>query len=208
VKTNVDMIHNHLKYGKHWDERTKRAVTIRLTSNWVENIAMRTIRTVSLWVGLSLLSFPALATTSPCDLNQDGKVNAADVQLAVNMTLGLIPCTANIGGAGVCNVAIVQRVINAAMGQACNTSAGAVPHFVSLSWTASTSLNIAGYRVYRGSASGGPYTLVTSSLVAGTTFTDSTVAAGQTYYYVCTAVDTNNNESAYSNTASAKVPSP
>jgi len=169
---------------------------------------MRTVRTVSLWLSLSLLSLPALAQISPCDLNQDGTVNVADVQLAVNMSIGSIPCTANIGGAGVCNAAIVQRIINAAMGQACNTSGGAVPHFVSLSWTASTSLDIAGYNVYRGSASGGPYTLLNSSLVLGTAFTDSTVAAGQAYYYVCTAVDTNNNESVYSNTAAATVSSP
>ena len=50
-----------------------------------------------------------------------------------------------------------------------------MPHFVSLTWTGSTSLNIAGYNVYRGSVSGGPYTRITSSLVAVTSFTDSTV---------------------------------
>jgi len=169
---------------------------------------MRRRRTVGLWVGLSLFSCAAWAQISPCDLNQDGTVNAADVQLAINMALGSVPCTANIGGAGVCNVAIVQRVINAAMGGACVTGLGAIPHSVSLSWTASISSNVAGYNVYRGSASGGPYTIMNSSLVAGITFIDSTVAAGQTYYYVCTAVDTNNKESAYSNTAAAAVPTP
>ena len=167
---------------------------------------MRTISAVGLWAGLSLLSIPVCAQISPCDLNQDGTVNAADVQLAINMALGSVPCNANIAGAGVCNVAILQRVINAAMGQACNTDGGAVPHSVSLSWTASTSSNIAGYNVYRGSASGGPYTIVNSSLVAGTTFTDTYSRRGQTYYYVCTAVDINNNESAYSNTAAAAIP--
>jgi hypothetical protein len=142
-------------------------------------------------------------------LNHDGTVNGADVQLAIAMALGSVPCSANIGGTGVCNVAVVQRVINAAMGQACDTSGGATPHFVSLTWTASTSLNIAGYNVYRGAAASGPYTKITASLVvAGTSYTDSTVLAGQTYYYVCTAIDTSSNESAYSNAANAVVPTP
>jgi fibronectin type 3 domain-containing protein len=63
---------------------------------------------------------------------------------------------------------------------------------------ASTSSNAAGYNVYRGAISGGPYTKVNSSLIVGTTYTDSLVQAGQSYYYVATAVDTSGNESAYS----------
>jgi len=81
-------------------------------------------------------------------------------------------------------------------------------HYVFLSWNASVSSDVVGYNVYRGSTSGGPYTIVNSSLVAATTFTDSTVLAGQTYYYVCTAVDNNSNQSTYSDEAIATVPSP
>jgi hypothetical protein len=80
-------------------------------------------------------------------------------------------------------------------------------HSVTLNWTASTS-TVAGYNVYRGSQSGGTYTKLNSSLVTSTTFTDSTAQAGQTYYYVTTAVDSNNVESVYSNEASAVIPSP
>jgi hypothetical protein len=147
--------------------------------------------------------------SSPCDLNQDGVVNTVDVQLSINMTLGMVPCTANIGGAGVCNIAVIQRVINAALGGACLTGGGTVPHYVSLTWSASTSSNVAGYNVYRGTNSGGPYsTKVNSSSVTGTAYTDTAVLAGQTYYYVCTTVDTGNNESSYSSPASASVPTP
>jgi hypothetical protein len=80
-------------------------------------------------------------------------------------------------------------------------------HSVALNWTASTS-TVAGYNVYRGSQSGGTYTKVNSSLITGTAFSDSTVQAGQTYYYVTTAVDSNNVESAYSNEVSAVIPTP
>ena len=54
-----------------------------------------------------------------CDLNNDGVVSVLDVQLAVNMGLGVIPCTANINGPGVCAVTTIQRVVNAALGGTC-----------------------------------------------------------------------------------------
>jgi hypothetical protein len=56
-----------------------------------------------------------------CDLNYDGVVTVLDVQLAVSMSLGVTPCTANINGPGVCAVTTVQRVVNAALGGACIT---------------------------------------------------------------------------------------
>jgi len=58
---------------------------------------------------------------SACDLNFDGVVSVLDVQLAVNMSLGTTPCTANINGTGVCAVTTIQRVVNAALGGACVT---------------------------------------------------------------------------------------
>jgi fibronectin type 3 domain-containing protein len=80
-------------------------------------------------------------------------------------------------------------------------------HAVTVSWQASTS-TVAGYNVYRGATTGGPYTKLNSSLVAATNYVDSSVQAGQTYYYVATAVDAANNESVHSNQAIAVVPSP
>jgi len=85
---------------------------------------------------------------------------------------------------------------------------GVNSHYVSLSWTASSSSNIAGYNLYRAAVSGGPYTKLNSSLISGTTYTDSSVLAGLTYYYVSTSVNTSNLESAYSNQSTTVVPSP
>jgi fibronectin type 3 domain-containing protein len=77
---------------------------------------------------------------------------------------------------------------------------------VSLSWTASTS-SVVGYNVYRGTASGGPYsTKLTSSPVNDTNFVDSSVQSSSTYYYVATAVDSDSVESTYSNQAKAVIP--
>ena len=80
-------------------------------------------------------------------------------------------------------------------------------HYVALSWTGDTS-SVAGYNVYRGTVSGGPYSLVNSALIVGVSYSDATVVAGQTYYYVTTAVSSGGTESAYSNQASATVPRP
>jgi hypothetical protein len=80
-------------------------------------------------------------------------------------------------------------------------------HSVNLSWNASTSA-VVGYNVYRGTASGGPYSRVNSGLDALTAYTDGTVQAGQTYYYVTTSVDGSNSESTYSNEVKAIVPTP
>jgi hypothetical protein len=80
-------------------------------------------------------------------------------------------------------------------------------HTVSLGWTTSTS-TVVGYNVYRGTQSGGPYAVLTSSPDPSTSYTDNSVQAGQTYYYVITAVDGSGNESVDSNQAQAVIPTP
>ena len=79
---------------------------------------------------------------------------------------------------------------------------------VGLTWTASPTATVTGYNVYRGTMSGGPYTKVNGSPVAGSPFTDTTVTTGTMYYYVVSAVDTNNVESVFSNEASATPEAP
>ena len=79
---------------------------------------------------------------------------------------------------------------------------------MALSWTASISSNVVGHNLYRGTTSGGPYTKLNLSLIGATNYTDTTVQAGQTYYYVVTAVNNSNLESVYSNVAPAVVPTP
>jgi hypothetical protein len=82
-----------------------------------------------------------------------------------------------------------------------------VSHSVTLTWSPSTS-SVTGYNVYRSSVSGGSYTKLNSMAVATTSYDDTAVQAGQTYYYVVTSVDLSNMESAYSSQVSAIVPSP
>jgi len=81
-------------------------------------------------------------------------------------------------------------------------------HSVGLSWNASNSQGVVGYNVYRGGVSGGPYSQINTSLDANTNYTDNQVVAGQTYYYVATAVDGSGVESGYSNQVQAVIPKP
>src|SRR4029077_12513325 len=80
-----------------------------------------------------------------------------------------------------------------------------VPHTVSLSWTASTSV-VSGYNVYRSITSGSGYAKLNGSLVSAVLYTDSSVVNGTTYYYVTTAVDSTGAESVNSNEAAAVIP--
>jgi fibronectin type 3 domain-containing protein len=86
------------------------------------------------------------------------------------------------------------------------TNLGATPGNaqVSLSWTASSGAS--SYTVKRGTASGGPYAAVATGLTA-TSFTDTTVVNGTTYFYVVTATNAA-GESSNSNEVSAQPVAP
>ena len=94
---------------------------------------------------------------------------------------------------------------NPSLSQALSGTGAAAPQrSVALSWNPSSS-TVVGYNIYRGNTSGGPYSKI-NSMNADTTFTDSSVQSGQTYFYVTTAVDGSGNESANSNQAQVVIP--
>ena len=86
------------------------------------------------------------------------------------------------------------------------TQTSGIQHTVDLAWMASSSA-VSGYNVYRGTVPGGPYAKV-DSMQPATSFADSTVQSGTSYYYVVTSVGTDAVESAYSTQVTAVVPSP
>ncbi|MGB9512552.1 MAG: choice-of-anchor D domain-containing protein [Candidatus Acidiferrum sp.] len=79
-------------------------------------------------------------------------------------------------------------------------------HWATLNWVASDSLEVTGYNAYRATQSGGSYARINTSLITATTYTDYEVQAGQTYYYVVTAVNSSNLESVYSMQGSTTIP--
>jgi hypothetical protein len=73
---------------------------------------------------------------------------------------------------------------------------------VDLSWEASSSGNVVGYNMYR-SANGVTWNRINPSLIAGTVYSDSTVANNTTYFYAATSVNVSGVES--TKTAPVKV---
>jgi hypothetical protein len=147
-------------------------------------------------VNVSGAGFSASGLTPPVTLNP-----------GQNATISVVFAPTASGSASG-SVSIVSNATNSPATVALTGSGvTTTSHSVTLNWTASAS-TVAGYNVYRSSVSGGQYTKLNSSLITGTTFTDSAVQAGQTYYYVTTAVDSSNVESADSNEVSAVIPTP
>jgi Protein of unknown function (DUF1573) len=85
------------------------------------------------------------------------------------------------------------------------TGVAAAAHNVTLSWQPGSSSAV-GFNVFRSTASGGPFQQINSALDSSTNYTDSTVAAGMTYYYVTTEVNAQGQQSSYSNMAEAVIP--
>src|SRR6202050_5750298 len=122
---------------------------------------------------------------------------------SIPVTVQFAPSAA---GAGNGNLTIVSNATNSPTSISLSGTGTQQTQTVALGWTASKS-SVIGYNVYRGTVTGGPYSSkLTSSPVAATQFTDTTVQSGQTYYYVVTSVDSNDVESVDSGQASASIP--
>ncbi|MDP3048595.1 MAG: carboxypeptidase regulatory-like domain-containing protein [Thermodesulfovibrionales bacterium] len=76
---------------------------------------------------------------------------------------------------------------------------------INLTWNASTSPDVAGYKIYRGTTSGGEVLYRTN--ITGTSYVDS-VTANTTYYYRISAVDTAGNESSLATEIGPRVAGP
>ncbi len=73
---------------------------------------------------------------------------------------------------------------------------------INLSWTASTdNVGVTGYQIWRATSSGGPFSQIATS--ATTSYTNTGLTSGTTYWYYVQAYDAAGNVSAASNTASA-----
>jgi hypothetical protein len=83
--------------------------------------------------------------------------------------------------------------------------AGTAP-YVSLSWNASSSPDVSGYNVYRKTSANNTYTKINSKLDQNTSYADTSVVGGTTYFYATTAVNSSGKESGYSNRVQVSVP--
>ena len=158
----------------------------------------------------SLSAAGASVTVSSASLSS-AEFSLTGISLPVTITAGQsVPVTMTFtpqsSGSASGVLTVGSNASNAATQTLSGMGVAPTQHSVSLSWT-DTNSGTAGYNVYRGNASGGPFTEINSGLDTTTAYSDTSVTAGQTYYYVATAVNESGEESAYSNEAQAAVPS-
>jgi hypothetical protein len=75
---------------------------------------------------------------------------------------------------------------------------------INFAWDANTETDLAGYKLYCGTVTGGPYTFVKTVAAPGLTTSNDFTTDG-TRYCVLTAYDTAGNESGYSNQVTVVV---
>jgi len=162
----------------------------------------------------SLTASGASVTISSASSN-NGEFVLSGISLPATLTAGqsanfTVTFTPGASGAASASLSLTSNASNSAAVQSAlqMTGTGTTPiqHTVDLNWIASTSA--VGYNIYRGTTPAGPYTMINTSLNSTTAYADNTVASGQTYYYVTTAVNASSVESGYSNQAQAVVPTP
>jgi len=123
---------------------------------------------------------------------------------SISVTVSFAPQNSgNVSGA----LQVSSNASNPSVSVALSGTGSTVQHSVDVNWVASTS-TVAGYNVYRGTVSGGPYSKINTTLISGLTYSDTTVSSGATYYYVVTAVAADGTESSFSSQVQAVIPSP
>lgn len=133
-------------------------------------------------------------------------ISGSDFQTGISVTFGGLPATSvNLTNSSTV-VAVtpahssgsVTVTVTNSSGTSATLPSGFAFHSIDLLWNApsTSTVTIAGYNVYRGNASAGPFNLLNgSSPLSTTSYEDATVAGGTTYYYEVKSVDSNGVES-------------
>ncbi len=167
---------------------TSKSLTTTLTATG-SSVTVSSATSTSPEFRLSGLSFPKTITAGQ----------------SASFTLSFTPQSS---GAASGSISLISNAANAPTVETLTGSGTTTSlHDVSLYWNSSSSA-VVGYNVYRSTTSGGPYTRINPALDVSTSYNDSSVKGGITYYYVNTAVDTSGVESKYSNQLQAVIPGP
>ncbi len=92
--------------------------SVAATANNVAGSYTVTVKAGSLSANFSLTN----TTFSPCDVNQDTKVDLLDVQKMINEALGTIQAANDLNNDGVLNVVDIQIAIDAVLGLGCSAT--------------------------------------------------------------------------------------
>jgi len=145
-------------------------------------------------------------TTSSAVLSVGGGVQGATIVPGQSATLDIVYLPTQVGSlSGIVSVASNANGSPTKIGVT-GAAVTATAHEVLLDWRASTSTGVAGYNIYRATLPNGGYTKLNSSAISGTSFSDTSVTAGDTYSYKVTTVNENGEESVPTTAVSAVIP--
>ena len=141
----------------------------------------------------------AVTVSSDGSSNSQFVLNGATLPLTIAAGQSLsfnVAFTPSSSGAASGSLSFNSNASNSQMVEALSGTGTITQYSVSLSWNPST--DVTGYNVYRSTGSNGTYAKINPNIDANTSYTDSTVASGQTYYYEATSVSSSGQESARS----------
>jgi hypothetical protein len=164
---------------------------IQVGSNSSQNVTLTN-------TGNSNVTISAITPSGPFSASGVTPNTTLTPNQSVTMSVTFTPATAGSASGSI-------SVASNATGSPTVVSLSGTSYFVSLSWTASTTSDVVSYNVYRGTTQGS-YSKINTSPVTSTSYSDTSIAANATYYYVVTAVDSNGVESTDSSPASANIP--
>ena len=169
--------------------------TVTVSSSNTQNVTLTNTGTSTVTISVAVTGAGFNATGASGQILSSGQtatLSATFDPAAAGSATGSITVTSNAA-----NSPVVIALSGTGQAQA--------SYSVSLTWAPSAS-TVTGYYVYSSTLSGGPYAKLTSSLLPSTNFTDTTVQHGQSYYYVVTSVNSQNQESSYSGQVAAAIP--
>ena len=172
------------------------SITIGTTQNQAGTLTATSAPVTVSSLGVSLAQFSVSGISFPITI-------AAGSSVSFQVTF-----TPQVSGSSSANATFTSNASNSPAVESLTGSGTTPQHSVSLGWNTSTSSGVAGYNIYRATVSTGPFTRINSALDATPYDTDSTVTAGQTYYYAVTAVSTTGSESGYSSQVQVTIPTP
>jgi hypothetical protein len=156
-------------------------------------------------VGVTKVEFyldGALASTDTASPYSWTWNTTASTNAAHTLTSKAYDAALNIGTSTVVNVTVNNLGDTTPPTAPTNLIAGSAKRKITLTWTASTdNVGVTGYQIWRSPTSTGTSTQIATS--TATTYTDSGLTSGSTFYYYVKATDAAANISAASNTASA-----
>ena len=206
-----------------WSTASNTTLTLPISGTGVSASRTIAISSANLSFGNELVGG---SSTQAVTLTNTGNASVTVSQVSVSGTAfsvggGLAGTTIAAGQTAELNVAFAPKTTGTVSGKVSITSnasnspstitlsgagSNVVSHSVTLNWAASSSANVIGYYVYRSTTSGGSYSMLTSAAVNALNYTDRTVSAGTTYYYVVTAANSSGVESGHSAPVSATIP--